>query len=644
MCIAMRSWIPTGTLAGLGVGLLVACHSPAGHEDTADVPAAPPALERRVMVQDGAALGVGRRVELPAMVTLAGKRLTAAEVLKGGKVLVVSMTSIGCPLSGMYAPRLVELEEVYADRGVVFVYVNVVDAETPEEMRSQVDKFGFRGPYLPDRDRAVSSVLGARTTTEVFVLDAAQTLTYRGAVDDQYGVARVLEVPSRHFLKDAIDATLAGTPPRVEATYAPGCLVDRPDAGKAAAGLHSGVTFSGRIARILEASCVECHRPTGAAPFSLVGMDSVKGRAAMIEAVVRDGLMPPSHGVIVGKGSAPLAHAPELSAADREDLVAWLRAGMPPGEKTEAPAGRTRNEGWEIGQPDMKLMLPRFDVPASGPVRHTRLYVQTENSTDVWLTAMELRTMRPEPVQSALVWLMKPGEGAAGTLPGDEAMPRGLELLGVYSPGRGLVRYGEGAARRLPARALLLVDVYAKPMGIEMKGMLAIGMKFIGARRDTTGAPDMNAKVPRVEPRPERQVRSITIAEQEIDISPGEARSVHTASVKLDAPAQVLAVTPYMRLRGRSMTVDAELPDGKRLRLLDAERYDGRWAIRYELAEPMELPAGTRIVVRGVHDNSAANASNPDPTARVRGGARVWDEAMMAVVEVDELLPTGKRE
>lgn len=639
-----------GVAGVIATGVLVACHSPEGNGAIADVPASPPALDRVVMVQDGAALGVGRRVELPPMVTLAGKRLTAAEALKGGKVLVVSMTSIGCPLSNMYAPRLAELEQAYAERGVVFVYVNVVDAETPDEMRTQVDKFGFKGPYLPDRDRAVSGTLGARTTTEVFVLDAAQTLTYRGAVDDQYGVARVLEAPSRHFLKDAIDATLAGTTARVEATYAPGCLVDRPDGGKGEAGAgvgaggHSGVTYSGRIARILEASCVECHRPTGAAPFSLVGIDSVKGRAAMIEAVVRDGLMPPSHGAVVGKGGSPLAHAPELAAADREDLIAWLRAGMPPGEKAEAPASKTRNEGWEIGQPDMKLMLPRFDVPASGPVRHARLYVQTENSTDVWVTALEIRTMRPEPVQSALVWLVKPGEGVAGALPSEGAMPQGLELLGVYSPGRGLVRYGEGAARRLPARALLLVDVYAKPMGIEMKGMLAIGMKFMGARRDSAGAPDMNAKMPEVAPRPERRVRSITITDPEIDIAPGEARSVRTASIKLDAPARVLAVTPYMRLRGRTMTVDAELPDGKRVRLLDAGRYDGRWAIRYELAEPVALPAGTRLVVRGVHDNSAANASNPDPTARVRGGAGTKDEAMMAVVAIDEALPANKGE
>ena len=640
MGMAMRRLILSGVVAGLGAGLLVACHAPAPHEDTADVPAAPPALERKVMVQDAAALGVGRRVELPPMVTLAGKRLTAAEALKGGKVLVVSMTSIGCPLSNMYAPRLVELEEAYADRGVVFVYINVVDAETPDEMRAQADKFGFKGPYLPDRDRAVSGALGARTTTEVFVLDAAQTLTYRGAVDDQYGVARVLEAPSRHFLKDAIEATLAGTTPRVEATYAPGCLVDRPDADKAAttvgSGAHGGVTYFGRIARILEANCVECHRPSGSGPFSLVGIESVKGRAAMIEAVVRDGLMPPSQGAVTDKGATPMARAPELSAADRADLIAWLRAGMPPGEKTEAPAAKTRNEGWEIGQPDMKLMAPRFDVPASGPVRHARLYMQAENSTDVWLTAMEIRTMRPEPVQSALVWLVKPGEGVPGALPNEGAMPQGMELMGVYSPGRGLVRYGEGAARRLPARALLLVDVYAKPMGIEMKGMLAIGMKFMGARRDSTGAPDMNAQVPKDEPRPKRRARSITIAEPEIDIAPGEARSMHTASVKLDAPARVLAGTPYMRLRGRSMTVDAELPDGKRVRLLDAARYDGRWAIRYELAEPVNLPAGTRIVVRGVHDNSAATASNPDPTARVRGGAGVWDEAMMAVLEVEE--------
>ena len=56
------------------------------------------------------------------------------------------------------------------------------------------------------------------------------------------------------------------------------------------------LTYYGRIARILADKCVTCHRPGGVAPFGLHTFESLRGRTSMIEAVVRDGLMPPWHG------------------------------------------------------------------------------------------------------------------------------------------------------------------------------------------------------------------------------------------------------------------------------------------------------------------------------------------------------------
>lgn len=618
---------------------LAACRSGGGDAEPVQEARPAPALERSVIVRDGGEAGIGRRVRLPEAATLDGKRVTMEGLLAGRRAVVVVMTSVGCPLSQLYGPRMAELEAAYADRGVRFVYVNTVDAESADEMRAQAQRFGFRGPYLPDTERAVIGELGAKTTTEVFVLDGAGTLVYRGAVDDQYGVGLVLDEPRRAFLKDAIDATLAGERPRVEATYAPGCLVDAGRVTEAATAQTP--TYRGRVEHIMRTSCVECHRPAGAGPFSLVGIESVKGRAAMIEAVVRDGLMPPSHGAMVGKDMPPLARSPELPEAERADLVAWLRAGMPVGAGAAEPEA-ARSEGWAIGQPDMKVMLPRFDVPAQGPVRHDRLYTQMENPSDVWMTAMEIRTMRPEPVQRALVWLVG-GADEAARLPAAGEAARGMQLLGVYSPGRGLVRYEPGSARRLPARALLMVDVYAKPMGVEMKGMVAIGVKFMGARRDGPGALDMNARLAEQPAEPARRVRSVMVA-SDVALAPGEGPVARGAGATLATAGRVVALTPVMGLRGRSLTVTAQLPDGSKLKLLDTRHFDGRWAIRYELTEPVDLPAGTRIEVRGVYDNSSANPGNPDARATVKSGAGPRDEVLMTVLEIESSGAESERE
>jgi hypothetical protein len=50
------------------------------------------------------------------------------------------------------------------------------------------------------------------------------------------------------------------------------------------------------------------------------------------------------------------------------------------------------------------------------------------------------------------------------------------------------------------------------------------------------------------------------------------------------------------------------------------------WHLGYDLAEPVDLPVGTRIISICHYDNSAANKSNPDPSKKVLWGPQNWDE------------------
>ena len=50
--------------------------------------------------------------------------------------------------------------------------------------------------------------------------------------------------------------------------------------------------------------------------------------------------------------------------------------------------------------------------------------------------------------------------------------------------------------------------------------------------------------------------------------------------------------------------------------------YDFDWQWNYEFAETMKVQAGTQFIVRSVHDNSAANPDNPDPTLDVHWGEK----------------------
>ena len=84
---------------------------------------------------------------------------------------------------------------------------------------------------------------------------------------------------------------------------------------------------------------------------------------------------------------------------------------------------------------------------------------------------------------------------------------------------------------------------------------------------------------------------------------------------------------------------EALLPSGERRTLLEVPRYDFNWQTAYRLAEPMDLPEGTRLHCVAHFDNSDANLNNPDSTKSVRWGQQTWDEMMIGYF--DYAVPVG---
>ncbi|MFM1822151.1 MAG: hypothetical protein RI967_417, partial [Planctomycetota bacterium] len=217
---------------------------------------------------------------------------------RGEKLTVIALTSATCPLCRKFGPSLARIERAFRNRGVNFVFVNVSGTDTTDEMRRQASDMGWSGVYLDDRasgsTSAIASALRARTTTEVFVVDAGNTLVYRGAVSDQYGVNFTREAPRAKYLEDALDALLAGGSPEITATSSPGCAIEyeerRAGATRAADPVDPAdpvvtldpptVTYAREISRILAANCVECHREGGVGPFRLDSYEAASRRAS----------------------------------------------------------------------------------------------------------------------------------------------------------------------------------------------------------------------------------------------------------------------------------------------------------------------------------------------------------------------------
>jgi peroxiredoxin len=140
---------------------------------------------------------------------------------------VVVFTCNHCPYALAWHERIVAIAHDYSDRGVRVLAINPNDAEryphdSLQAMRARVEGGTFEGvPYLRDESQDVAHAYDAKTTPDVFVLDAAGLLRYRGAPDPDY------EDPAQNaaFLRGALDALLDGRDPRPAETPPVGCSI-----------------------------------------------------------------------------------------------------------------------------------------------------------------------------------------------------------------------------------------------------------------------------------------------------------------------------------------------------------------------------------------------------------------------------------
>jgi peroxiredoxin len=139
---------------------------------------------------------------------------------------VIVFTCNHCPYALAWHDRIMETARDYGERGVRFLAINSNDAEryprdSYEAMRQRVAAEDWPIPYLHDETQEVARAYGAKVTPDLFVFDADRRLRYRGAPDGDYDDSQ----QRAQWLRDALDAVLAGgAPPRSETTPV-GCSI-----------------------------------------------------------------------------------------------------------------------------------------------------------------------------------------------------------------------------------------------------------------------------------------------------------------------------------------------------------------------------------------------------------------------------------
>ncbi|NMC21583.1 MAG: thioredoxin family protein [Thermogutta sp.] len=139
------------------------------------------------------------------------------------KIVVLVFICNHCPVAVAYEDRLVALQRDYKDKGVQVVAVNVnnLPADRLDQMKIRAKEKGFNFPYLYDPSQKIARDYGAAVTPHVFVLARDRKVAYVGAIDDNIKEKEV----KQHYLRDALDALLAGKTPPVPHTKAFGCSI-----------------------------------------------------------------------------------------------------------------------------------------------------------------------------------------------------------------------------------------------------------------------------------------------------------------------------------------------------------------------------------------------------------------------------------
>ena len=555
----------------------------------------------------------GNRVESFILQDTRGGRIRS-QGDEAGDLLIVAFLGTECPLAKHYAVRLQAISEQYREREVtvVGIFSNAQDSTREIEAFRELHKLTY--PLCKDSGSRVADLFGATRTPQVFLLDKERIVRYQGRVDDQYQIGVVRDRPQQEDLKNALEAVLAGQTPAVAETEPIGCLIGRE---KVAQG--QTVTFSKEIIRLFQERCIDCHRAGQAAPFELTSYTQARGWASMIEEVVEENRMPPWHAdPAIGK----FQNDSHLHAAEKQLIRDWVAAGAPEGDKADLPQPKNYPSEWLLPErPQVILQITEkpVPIPAQGEVKYQYFKVDPGFTEDTWIRGAEIRPGNYAVVHHVLVFTREKGGRGQG-LNGEEG-----GFLAAYVPGLIPELYPPGMAKRIPAGAELIFQMHYTPNGSPQEDLSQIGL--ILAEPETIT----------------HQVMTSSAVNRRLEIPPYAADySISGYSPRSEREVQLLALMPHMHLRGKAFSYALQSPAGELTPLLSIPQYDFNWQTAYRLAEPLLLPAGSRIKCVAHYDNSEANPHNPAPEKTVRWGEQTWDEMMIGYFHV--AIPLGKEE
>jgi hypothetical protein len=380
-------------------------------------------------------------------------------------------------------------------------------------------------------------------------------------------------------------------------------------------------TFNHDIAPILYQNCVGCHRPGQVAPFALLTYQDAAKRAAQIATVTASRYMPPWK---AEPGYGHFQDERRLSDAQLALIGDWVKNGAPEGDPKQRPGVPQFGSGWLSGKPDAELTMAKpFEVPADGRDLFQCFVVPLNFGGARSVKTVEFHPGNPKVVHHALFFLDMSGEArrlneASGgngysCFGGPRIVPSGG--LGGWAPGATPAPLPAGMGYAIEPNADLVIQIHYHPDGKAETDQSSVGLTFTGESP--------------------KGLTNMIVGPRRIELPAGDANRVITDSGVVPQDVELIGITPHAHLLCKEMKVDAHFPDGRDETLIWIKDWDFNWQGTYRYQAPIKLPKGTRIDMRYVYDNSAANPHNPSqPPKAVKFGEQTTDEMGFVFLQV----------
>ncbi len=137
-----------------------------------------------------------------------------------GKIVVVNFWSAECAWTERTDKELIPMLKPWGED----VALLCIASNANEPLKLLRETAAARGLplVLHDANQSVARLYGVETTPHIFVVDAQGILRYHGAFDD---VTFRERVPTRNYLREAVEAVQAGKRPQIEHAPPYGCAL-----------------------------------------------------------------------------------------------------------------------------------------------------------------------------------------------------------------------------------------------------------------------------------------------------------------------------------------------------------------------------------------------------------------------------------